>query len=137
MAFETYGKCFVCGDENPGGLRLSFHIDKEKKTLTTTFVGNPVYQGYDGILHGGIISTLLDEAMAKLSYELGYGTVTASLEVRFKHPAPILKPLHVSGEITEVTPRLVRARAQVADEKGTILATGTSTMMRQRGFRSR
>ena len=137
MAFETYGKCFVCGEENPGGLHLSFEIDKEKKTLTTTFVGNPVYQGYDGILHGGIISTLLDEAMAKLSYELGYGAVTASLEIRFKHPAPILKPLHVSGEISEVTPRLVRAKAQVADEKGTILATGTSTLMRQKSFRSR
>ena len=137
MAFETYGKCFVCGEKNPGGLRLSFKVDKEKKTLTTTFVGNPVYQGYDGILHGGIISTLLDEAMAELSYELGYQAVTASLEVRFKHPAPILKPLHVSGEITEVTPRLVKARAQIVDEKGTILATGTSTLMRQKGFRSR
>ena len=136
MTFETYGKCFVCGDENPGGLHLSFKIDKEKKTLTTTFVGSPVYQGYDGILHGGIISTLLDEAMAKLSYELGYAAVTASLEIRFKHPAPILKPLHVSGEITEITPRLIRAKAQVADEKGTILATGTSTLMRQKGFRS-
>ncbi|MEI9479272.1 MAG: hotdog domain-containing protein, partial [Deltaproteobacteria bacterium] len=86
MTFETYGNCFVCGEKNPGGLRLSFDIDKEKKTLKTTFVGSPVYQGYDGILHGGILSALLDEAMAKLSYELGYGTVTASLEVRFKHP---------------------------------------------------
>ena len=137
MAFETYGECFVCGHKNSGGLRLSFEIDKEKKTLTTTFVGNPVYQGYDGILHGGIISTLLDEAMAKLSYELGYGTVTASLEIRFKHPAPILKPLRVSGEITEVTQRLVKAKAQVVDEKGTVLATATSTLMRQKGFRSK
>ena len=51
---------------------MTFEIDKEKKTLKTTFVGSPVYQGYDGILHGGIISALLDEAMAKLSYELGY-----------------------------------------------------------------
>jgi uncharacterized protein (TIGR00369 family) len=130
MTFETYGKCFVCGDKNPGGLRLSFDVDKEKKTLKTTFVGSPVYQGYDGILHGGIISALLDEAMAKLSYELGYGTVTASLEVRFKHPSPILERLHVFGEITEVTSRLVRASARVVDEKGTILATGTSTLMR-------
>ena len=136
MTFKTYGKCFVCGGMNPGGLRLSFEIDKEKKTLTTTFVGSPVYQGYDGILHGGIISTLLDEAMAKLSYELGYTAVTASLEIRFKHPVPILNPLHVSGEITEITPRLIRAKAQVADEKGTILATGTSTLMRQKGFGS-
>ncbi|MEI9480035.1 MAG: hotdog fold domain-containing protein, partial [Deltaproteobacteria bacterium] len=69
--------------------------------------------------------------------ELGYGTVTASLEVRFKHPAPILERLHVFGEITEITPRLVKARARVVDEKGTILAAGTSTLMRHRGPHSR
>jgi len=137
MKFETYGNCFVCGEKNTGGLRLSFKIDKDKKTLKTTFVGSPVYQGYDGILHGGILSTLLDEAMAKLSYELGYRTITASLEVRFKNPAPILEPLHVFGEITEVTPRLVKARARVVNERGTILAAATSTLVRQRGSHSK
>jgi acyl-coenzyme A thioesterase PaaI-like protein len=132
MKFESYGNCFVCGEKNPGGLQLSFEIDREKKTLKTTFVGSPTYQGYDGILHGGIVSTLLDEAMAKLVYELGYQAVTASLEIRFKNPAPILEPLHVFGEITEVDPRLVRARARVTNEKGTILATGASTLIKQR-----
>ena len=132
MKFETYGNCFVCGERNPGGLRLTFEIDKEKRTLKTIFVGSPIYQGYDGILHGGIISALLDEAMAKLSYELGYEAVTASLEIRFKHPAPMLEPLHVMGEITEVTPRLIKARARVANEEGTTLAAGTSTLVRQR-----
>ncbi|OGP92913.1 MAG: hypothetical protein A2156_10165 [Deltaproteobacteria bacterium RBG_16_48_10] len=129
--FVTYGNCFVCGENNPGGLRLNFEIDKEKQTLKTTFVANPVYQGYDGIVHGGIISTLLDEAMAKLAYELGYNTVTASLEIRFKKPAPILEPLRVNGEITEVKARIVKAKAHVTKEDGTILAVGTSTLMRQ------
>lgn len=131
--FETYGNCFVCGEKNSGGLRLKFDIDRQSKVLKSTFVGSAVYQGYDGILHGGIISTLLDEAMAKLSYELGYRTVTASLEVRFKNPAPILQPLQVIGEITEVSQRLVKARARVVDQGGTVLATGTSTLVRQRG----
>jgi uncharacterized protein (TIGR00369 family) len=99
--------------------------------LRTTFVGKPVFQGYDGIVHGGIISTLLDEAMAKLAYELGYNAVTASLEIRFKKPAPILEPLLVYGEITEANRRIVKARASVTMEDGTILATGTSTLMRQ------
>jgi uncharacterized protein (TIGR00369 family) len=129
--FETYGNCFVCGEKNPGGLQLSFQIDSERQTLRTTFVGKPVFQGYDGIVHGGIISTLLDEAMAKLAYELGYNAVTASLEIRFKKPAPILEPLLVYGEITEANRRIVKARASVTMEDGTILATGTSTLMRQ------
>jgi uncharacterized protein (TIGR00369 family) len=132
MKFETYGKCFVCGEDNPGGLHLNFEIDKEKKTLKTTFVADPVFQGYDGVLHGGIVSTLLDEAMAKLSYELGYGTVTAAMEIRFKKPAPIRVPLLVYGELTEVTARLVKACAHLTKEDGTILATATSTLMRPR-----
>ena len=131
MKFETYGNCFVCGEKNPGGLRLSFEIDKERQTLKTTFVASPVFQGWDGIVHGGIISTLLDEAMAKLSYDLGYNTVTASLEIRFRKPAPILEPLLVYGEISEVSKRLVRAKARVAREDGTILAEGKSTLMKQ------
>jgi uncharacterized protein (TIGR00369 family) len=110
---------------------LSFEIDPERQTLKTTFVANPTFQGWDGIVHGGIISTLLDEAMAKLSYELGYNTVTVSLEIRFKKPAPILEPLLVYGEITEVSKRLVRAKARITKEDGTILAEGKSTLMRQ------
>ena len=131
MKFETYGNCFVCGENNLGGLRLRFEIDKEKQTLQTVFVASPVFQGWDGIVHGGIISTLLDEAMAKLSYELGYNTVTASLEIRFKKPAPILEPLLVYGEISEVSKRLVKAKSRVAKEDGTILAEGKSTLMKQ------
>jgi uncharacterized protein (TIGR00369 family) len=131
MKFETYGNCFVCGENNPNGLRLSFEIDKQKQTLKTMFKASPTFQGWDGIVHGGIISTLLDEAMAKLVYELGYPAVTASLEVKFKKPAPILEPLAVYGEITEVSRRLVRAKAHVAKADGTILATGNSTFLKQ------
>ena len=132
MKFETYGNCFVCGKNNASGLRLDFEIDREKQTLKTTFVASPVYQGYDGIVHGGIISTLLDEAMAKLAYELGLNSVSATLEVRFIRPAPLLERLLVHGEIIEVKPRLVRARALVTKEDGTILAEGTSTLVRQK-----
>jgi uncharacterized protein (TIGR00369 family) len=131
MKFESYGNCFVCGENNLGGLRLSFEIDKEHQTLKTTFVAKPTFQGWDGLVHGGIISTLLDEVMAKLSYELGYNTVTVSLEIRFKKPAPILEPLLVYGEISEVNKRLVKAKARVTKEDGTILAEGKSTLMRQ------
>src|SRR5512139_3031183 len=132
MKLETNGNCFVCGKNNPHGLRLSFEINKEKQTLKTTFVASPTYQGWDGIVHGGILSTLLDEAMANLVCELGYQAVTASIEIRFKKPAPILEPLLVYGEITEVSKRLIRAKAHIAQEDGAILATGTSTFMRQR-----
>jgi uncharacterized protein (TIGR00369 family) len=131
MKFETYGNCFVCGENNPGGLHLSFDIDQERQTLKTTFVAGPTFQGWDGIVHGGIISTLLDEAMAKLVYELGYQAVTVSLEIKFKKPAPILETLFVYGEITEVSKRLIKAKGRVTKDDGTILAVGTSTFIKQ------
>jgi len=131
MKFETYGNCFVCGEKNPGGLHLSFNIDQERKTLKTTFVASSTFQGWDGIVHGGIISTLLDEAMAKLVYELGYQAVTVSLEIKFKKPAPILQTLFVHGEITEVSRRLIKAKGQVMKEDGTILAVGSSTFIKK------
>ncbi len=88
MKLETSGNCFACGKNNPNGLRLSFDVDKEKQTVKTTFVASPVFQGWDGIVHGGILGTLLDEAMATLVYELGFHAVTASMEIKFKKPAP-------------------------------------------------
>ena len=129
--FETYGNCFVCGKNNPGGLQLSFDLDKDRQTLQTTFIGSPTFQGWDGIVHGGMISTLLDEVMAKLAYELGYQAVTVTLEIRFKNPAPILEPLRVHGEITEVGKRFIKARGRVIKRDGTILAEGKSTLIRQ------
>ncbi len=132
MKLESNGNCFVCGKNNPNGLHLSFEVNKEKQTLKTTFVASPTYQGWDGIVHGGILGTLLDEAMANLVYQLGYQAVTASIEIRFKKPAPILEPLLVYGEVTEVSKRLIRAKAHIAQEDGAILATGTSTFMKQR-----
>ncbi len=110
---------------------MNFEIDRKHQTLKTTFVASPTFQGWDGIVHGGIISTLLDEAMAKLVYELGFQAVTASLVIKFKKPAPILEPLSVYGEIIEVNKRLIRAKAHVAKEDGTILATGSSTFVKQ------
>ena len=130
MRFKSDGNCFVCGKNNPNGLQLSFEINKEKQSLKSTFITSPTFQGWDGIVHGGMVSTLLDEAMSKLVYELGHQAVTASLEVRFKKPAPILEPLSIHGEITEVSKRLIRAKAYVAKEDGTILATGISTFVK-------
>ena len=136
MIFESYDKCFVCGENNPGGLRLRFEINRDERTLKTTFVASPVFQGYDDVVHGGIISTLLDEAMAKLAYELGYHAVTGTLDIRFKNPAPVGHPLLVYGEIIEAGKRVIKARARVEKEDGTLLATATSMLIRQRMSRA-
>ena len=63
-----------------------------------------------------------------------FNAVTASLEIRFKKPAPLLEPLSVYGEITEVKGRTHQGQGHVTKEDGTVLATGTSTLMRQSDF---
>jgi acyl-CoA thioesterase FadM len=70
--------------------------------------------------------------MATLVYQLGYQAVTASIEIKFKKPAPILEPLLVYGEVTEVSRRLIRAKAHIGKNDGTILAVGISTFMKLR-----
>jgi uncharacterized protein (TIGR00369 family) len=128
---EYYGHCWICGEKNPDGLHLEFDLDRNAKTLQTSFIPTETYQGYDGIAHGGIISALLDEAMAKLAYELGYNAVTARLNIRFKNPARVGEKLTVRGEIIGVNRRVVLAKATICGENGTLIAEGDSTLVRK------
>ena len=91
--------CFGCGHQNPFGLKLTF--EEQDETYIARFTGRPQHQGYDGIMHGGIVSTLLDEIMARYLYAKGMNAVTARLEVRYLKPTPIGVPLLLKGRIVE------------------------------------
>jgi uncharacterized protein (TIGR00369 family) len=112
-------RCYVCGTENPAGLRVDFTIDKEEKTIRAAFTTRPEHQGYEGIVHGGILSALLDEAMAKLAFTLGLPAVTAEMTVRFKATVTPGDEITVSGRIAGATSRLALAEAKI--EKGPVL----------------
>jgi uncharacterized protein (TIGR00369 family) len=131
MKIEYYGYCWICGEKNKGGLQLKFDLDKGAKTIQTSFIPTETYQGYAGIVHGGILSALLDEATAKLAFELGYNAVTAMLNVRFKNPAKIREKLIIKGEITGTNRKLVLAKATIHREDGTIIAEGDSKLVRK------
>lgn len=131
MKIGYYGYCWICGEKNPGGLQLKFDLNKNKRTIQTSFIPTETYQGYDGIVHGGILSALLDEAMAKLAFELGYNAVTAMLNVRFKNPAKVKDKLMVRGEIIESNRRLVLAKATIHREDGILIAEGDSKLVRK------
>ncbi len=131
MKIGYYGYCWICGEKNPGGLQLKFDLNKTAKTLQTSFIPTETYQGYDGIVHGGILSALLDEAMAKLAFELGYNAVTAMLNVRFKSLAKVKEKLTIRGKITQANRRLVLAKATIHKEDGTLIAEGDSKLVRK------
>lgn len=99
MRHERNLCCFACGPNNPIGLHLQFAVDND--WYTTTFTAGPEHQGYDGMLHGGIMSTLMDEVMAQaLLCGCGVDGVTARLDIRYRRAAPVGEPLHVRGRIT-------------------------------------
>ena len=100
--------CFACGSQNPFGLKLSF--EEKDDTYISHFTGQPQHQGYDGIMHGGIVSTLLDEIMARYLYAKGMNAVTARLEVRYVKPTPIGVPLLIKGHIVRQKGRIYETR---------------------------
>lgn len=119
--------CFGCGPKNPVGLHLAFDVDEARRSAEATFRPRPEHQGYTGITHGGIMATLLDEAMLKLCWELGIPAVTARLEVELKGPAPVGEELRVRGWITRDRGKLVEAEAEVTNSSGEVVARGRST----------
>jgi uncharacterized protein (TIGR00369 family) len=112
-------RCYVCGKENPAGLGVDFEINREQRAIRAKFTPSENHQGYEGIVHGGILSTLLDEAMGKLTVSLGIPAVTAEMTVQFKTPAAPGEELFVSGWITSETKKLIQAQAKI--ERGPVV----------------
>lgn len=127
MELQGDDYCFGCGAANPVGLRLEFDVDEGRRSAEATFRPRLEHQGYTGVTHGGIIATLLDEAMLKLCWELGIPAVTARLEVEIKRPAPVGEELRVRGWIVKDRGRAVEAEAEITNSRGELVAAGRST----------
>ncbi len=128
-ALRDSQRCYVCGKQNPAGLAVDFEIDPNERSIRASFTPSDRHQGYEGIVHGGILSALLDEAMAKLAFSLGVPAVTAELTVRFKSSTAPGQVLIVSGRLVEETKRLIRAEAKVIRGPD-IIAEATGKLLR-------
>ncbi len=118
--------CFGCGKKNPIGLQLEF-MEKDD-SYVTTFTPRLEHQGYDGIMHGGLISTILDEAIACYIHNKGFNAVTARLDVRFRQPTPIGKKLTVVAKISGRRGNMYEVVGEVMLPDGTITAQGKATI---------
>jgi uncharacterized protein (TIGR00369 family) len=117
--------CFVCGQTNPIGLKLRFETDGN--VVRTRFVPEPTHVGFKGTIHGGIISTLLDEVMV---WACGVKTrrfaYCAELTVRFKHPARPGIEIEAMGElVNDRQGKLFEARGELRDPQNVLLASAT------------
>ncbi len=120
--------CFVCGAQNASGLRAVFEVDEERRSILGRFIPRPEHEGWEGVVHGGILTALMDEAMVKLAAHLGMPAVSAELTVKFKAPARSGEEVTIRGRITGSGHRLVLAEAEVvrgavavAEAKGKLL----------------
>ncbi|MFC2033939.1 PaaI family thioesterase [Chloroflexota bacterium] len=122
---SDYSWCFGCGQENPIGLKLNFQWDG--KTARAEFTPLKVYQGWSGLVHGGIIICLLDEAMAYASLFEGKHCVTAKIQVSLKQTVSINELLIVTASVVKKNRKLVKTRAEVSLKDGTQVAESTAT----------
>jgi len=125
---EDDGYCFVCGPNNPIGLKLDFKLDGE--TIRTEFIPRKDHQGYKGIVHGGIVSTLLDEVMVKLAIEKGMPAVTAQMDIRLIKSAKVGRPLTFIAEIREEKKKILFAYAKAITEDGVVVADATGKLVK-------
>lgn len=115
--------CFACSQENPIGLKLK--PVQEGERVTAQFTAGRFHQGWDDIVHGGILYTLLDEvtAYAMLCHGIELG-VTAKSEIRFKQVAHINEPIKASAWVTKLTRRLVETRGVLTLKDDSVIAEG-------------
>jgi len=121
--------CFACGSANPIGLRLCFAYGDG--SAEACFIPETVHQGYPGLLHGGLVATLLDEAMAHAVVHSFGPAVTGELHVRLRGRGVLLgQPVVVRGRIVEHRGRYIRAKAELVGSDGALLACGEGKFMR-------
>ncbi len=125
--------CFGCGDLNAGGLKLKFQwLDGVARA---EFTPGPVFQGWRDVVHGGILSCLLDEALNYPPYLMGIFSVTAEMRVRYRCPARVTEKLYLRAWVTKQTRKLLwtHAELRLADESVIAEADGKMFVLRQPG----
>ncbi len=116
--------CFGCSPTNPHGLRLHFTVAEDRSVVCDATVSE-FYEGPPGYLHGGIIASLLDEAMSKANRAHGVTAMTRQMSVEYVRPVPSNAPIHLTAQVTRSEGRKHWTSAQIQSGEGKLLAQAT------------
>ena len=124
--------CFICGLENPVGLKLRIY-ETEPGVVETAYTAPEYFQGYPGVLHGGIIATIIDEVSGRSLMGTAVQTrfmFTARIEVKYRKNVPIGKPLRIVGKALKDRGHSAEAWAGIYDaDSGELLAEGNTVLV--------
>ncbi len=121
--------CFVCGRDNPIGFHLQFFQDGNG-CVYADYTPKEEHQGFPGVMHGGLVSVLLDETLGRTAIASNLWCMTAELDVRFRKPVPIGEPLRLKGQITRRKGRLLEGKSELRLADGTLAAVAHGTYLR-------
>lgn len=124
--------CFACGMENGAGLRMRFfETEGPPVQVVSEYTVPRRYQGYPGVVHGGIIATMLDEVTSRTVFRVDPPrfVVTARLSVRYRRPVPVEQPLRLTGRVVEDKGRVITTAGTIEDSEGTLLAESEAVLM--------
>ena len=116
-------KCFGCGPQNETGLKLKFVLDEARQRFVCRFRLQGRFVGPPALAHGGIIATILDEAMGKVNKLHNIVCLTSTMEVTYLKPVPLFKPLIVEGWEERVRGREHYRAAEIRNPEGEVLAS--------------
>lgn len=120
--------CFGCGEANARGLGLQFRQEGDR--AVADFTAEAYLQGYPGRAHGGVVATVLDEAMSWACYWAGMWAMTARLTMRFRRAVPLSEQVTVSGWLTRDRGRVLELRSELRSADGGLLAEADGLFVR-------
>ncbi len=123
------GMCFACGNRNPIGLKLTFRLVNESE-MESEFTASEHFQGFRGILHGGMMALLLDEIIVNLAWTKGLNAVSCDFRMRLKRASRTGERIHLRARLVELKKRLVTLKAQASGRDGELLAEATAKCVR-------
>ncbi len=120
QALPGYKNCFVCGKNNPTGLNISFFRDQDK--IKAEFLPEPKHQGFKGIVHGGILYSILDEIMGRTAIiTKGVMTLTIEIHIKYRKKAIIGEKIIFTAQLTKDLGKMIEANAKAHSEDGILL----------------
>lgn len=118
--------CFGCGPDNPEGLDAVFPFDENTGEVRFSYSPKSSHVGAPGLMHGGIIASLLDEAQGVLCFHVGHIVMTDQLQINYHHGVPLKEPFLVRCRITSVRRRRLYTSGIILSQNGTVLAESTA-----------